>query len=51
MRPRASFAAESHRVKRGADVPERLVIVPVDGMVMPFVIWIAERANLCVVID
>jgi hypothetical protein len=27
------------------------MIVPVDGMVMPFVIRIAEWANLCIVID
>jgi hypothetical protein len=51
MRPQASFASESNRVKRGADVPERQVIVPMNGMVMPFVIWIAEGTNLCLVID
>jgi hypothetical protein len=42
MRPRASFADESHRIERGAYVPKREVIVPVDSMVMPFVVWIAE---------
>jgi hypothetical protein len=42
MRPRASFADESHRIERGAYVPKREVIVPVDGMIMPFVVRIAE---------
>jgi hypothetical protein len=42
MHPRASFANESHRIKGSADVSKREMIVPVDGMVMPFVIRIAE---------
>ncbi len=51
MRPRACFAREGDRIERSADIPECQVVVPMNSVIVPFVIWVTEGANLSVFID